>query len=230
MQEMSIEAGAPRDGGAALPRNTAYAGPAQMYGRRRRVRSRAAREGARLRVARAGTGARGRAVRRGEARPRGLTRVARYRRLAMRAAAGTCAVRGGRTPRVPGGRAAGARLGDRGRRQPCLSGLDGRPDESRWPMLPRTRRRMGLRADALVRPLSIYRNIDASTLRRFDGETARRRDDKTARRATAAAQRRPAGAAARQACRAAGRSGGTPSRCNALSMISAHAGPAAGPP
>ncbi|KGX09252.1 hypothetical protein X986_5742 [Burkholderia pseudomallei] len=54
MQEMSIEAGAPRDGGAALPRNTAYAGPAQMYGRRRRVRSRAAREGARLRVARAG--------------------------------------------------------------------------------------------------------------------------------------------------------------------------------
>nr|WP_308410831.1 hypothetical protein [Burkholderia pseudomallei] len=46
MQEMSIEAGAPRDGGAALPRNTAYAGPAQMYGRRRRVRSRAAREGA----------------------------------------------------------------------------------------------------------------------------------------------------------------------------------------
>lgn len=44
MQEMSIEAGAPRDGGAALPRNTAYAGPAQMYGRRRRVRSRAARE------------------------------------------------------------------------------------------------------------------------------------------------------------------------------------------
>ncbi|ARK72714.1 hypothetical protein BOC46_29660 [Burkholderia pseudomallei] len=97
-------------------------------------------------------------------------------------------------------------------------------------MLPRTRRRMGLRADALVRPLSIYRNIDASTLRRFDASTARRRDDKTARRATAAAQRRPAGAAARQACRAAGRSGGTPSRCNALSMISAHAGPAAGPP
>ncbi|ABM49117.1 hypothetical protein BMASAVP1_0077 [Burkholderia mallei SAVP1] len=41
-------------------------------------------------------------------------------------------------------------------------------------MLPRTRRRMGLRADALVRPLSIYRNIDASTLRRRDGETARR--------------------------------------------------------
>lgn len=53
MQEMSIEAGALRDGGAALPRNTAYAGPAQMYGRRRRVRSRAARGGARLRVARA---------------------------------------------------------------------------------------------------------------------------------------------------------------------------------
>ncbi|MDW9237616.1 hypothetical protein C7S17_7231 [Burkholderia thailandensis] len=50
---MSIEAGAPRDGGAAMPRNTAYAGPAQMYGRRRRVRSRAAREGARLHVARA---------------------------------------------------------------------------------------------------------------------------------------------------------------------------------
>ncbi|EEH25939.1 conserved hypothetical protein [Burkholderia pseudomallei Pakistan 9] len=49
-------------------------------------------------------------------------------------------------------------------------------------MLPRTRRRMGLRADALVRPLSIYRNIDASTLRRFDGETARRRDGETARR------------------------------------------------
>ncbi|AJY32000.1 hypothetical protein BTM_5552 [Burkholderia thailandensis 34] len=50
MREMSIEAGAPRDGGAAMPRNTAYAGPAQMYGRRRRVRSRAAREGARLRA------------------------------------------------------------------------------------------------------------------------------------------------------------------------------------
>lgn len=222
MQEMSIEAGAPRDGGAALPRNTAYAGPAQMYGRRRRVRSRAAREGARLRVARAREPAHAAERCGGARRARGLTRVARYRRLAMRAAAGTCAVRGGRTPRVPGGRAAGARLGDRGRRQPCLSGLDGRPDESRWPMLPRTHRRMGLRADALARPLSIYRNIDAST--------ARRRDNKTARRATAAAQRRPAGAAARQACRAAGRSGGTPSRCNALSMISAHAGPAAGPP
>ncbi|WP_316400666.1 hypothetical protein, partial [Burkholderia pseudomallei] len=62
MQEMSIEAGAPRDGGAALPRNTAYAGPAQMYGRRRRVRSRAAREGARLRVARADRPACGRAL------------------------------------------------------------------------------------------------------------------------------------------------------------------------
>ncbi|KGC38064.1 hypothetical protein DO73_3429 [Burkholderia pseudomallei] len=49
-------------------------------------------------------------------------------------------------------------------------------------MLPRTHRRMGLRADALVRPLSIYRNIDASTLRRFDGKTARRQDGKTARR------------------------------------------------
>ncbi|MGV4784845.1 hypothetical protein, partial [Burkholderia pseudomallei] len=54
MQEMSIEAGAPRDGGAALPRNTAYAGPAQMYGRRRRARSRAARAGASLRAATAG--------------------------------------------------------------------------------------------------------------------------------------------------------------------------------
>ncbi|CAJ3049635.1 Uncharacterised protein [Burkholderia pseudomallei] len=181
MQEMSIEAGAPRDGGAALPRNTAYAGPAQMYGRRRRVRSRAAREGARLRVARAGEPAHAAERCGGARRARGLTRVARYRRLAMRAAAGTCAVRGGRTPRVPGGRAAGARLGDRGRRQPCLSGLDGRPDESRWPMLPRTRRRMGLRADALVRPLSIYRNIDASTLRRFDASTLRRRDGETIR-------------------------------------------------
>ncbi|AJY38403.1 hypothetical protein I6G56_21805 [Burkholderia humptydooensis] len=52
MRETFIEAGAPRDGGAATPRNTAYVGPAQMYGRRRRVRSRAAREAARMRACR----------------------------------------------------------------------------------------------------------------------------------------------------------------------------------
>ncbi|PNE72212.1 hypothetical protein A8H38_09025 [Burkholderia thailandensis] len=45
MRETFIEAGAPRDGGAAMPRDTAYVGPARMYGRRRRVRSRAGREG-----------------------------------------------------------------------------------------------------------------------------------------------------------------------------------------
>ncbi|AHI75478.1 hypothetical protein BTRA_4461 [Burkholderia thailandensis USAMRU Malaysia  len=50
MRETFIEAGAPRDGGAAMPRDTAYVGPARMYGRRRRVRSRAGREGARLRA------------------------------------------------------------------------------------------------------------------------------------------------------------------------------------
>ncbi|TGB29327.1 hypothetical protein C6946_30150 [Burkholderia thailandensis] len=92
-------------------------------------------------------------------------------------------------------------------------------------MLPRTRRRMGLRADSLVRPMSIYRNIDASRITHH-ASTARRQDGKTARPATAAL----AETAARHACRAAGRSGGTPSRCNAFSMISAHAGPAAGPP
>lgn len=225
MQEMSIEAGAPRDGGAALPRNTAYAGPAQMYGRRRRVRSRAAREGARLRVARAREPAHA-AERCGGRGARGLTRVARYRRLAMRAAAGTCAVRG-RADAARAGRASGwgsaIAVGGSLACPVWMGGLTNRGGRC-------CRALAAAWACARMRLCGRCRYIGISTLRRFDASTARRRDDKTARRATAAAQRRPAGAAARQACRAAGRSGGTPSRCNALSMISAHAGPAAGPP
>lgn len=226
MQEMSIEAGAPRDGGAALPRNTAYAGPAQMYGRRRRVRSRAAREGARLRVARAREPAHAAERCGGARRARGLTRVARYRRLAMRAAAGTCAVRG-RADAARAGRASGwgsaIAVGGSLACPVWMGGLTNRGGRC-------CRALAAAWACARMRLCGRCRYIGISTLRRFDASTARRRDDKTARRATAAAQRRPAGAAARQACRAAGRSGGTPSRCNALSMISAHAGPAAGPP
>ncbi|AOJ83927.1 hypothetical protein WT60_23505 [Burkholderia sp. MSMB617WGS] len=48
MRETFIEVGAPLDGGGAAPRDTAYVGPRQMYGRGRRVRSRAGRALARM--------------------------------------------------------------------------------------------------------------------------------------------------------------------------------------